>query len=82
MVTVGIVDAAEGLEAVAVDRTGPAGREWRAAQPLIEIRWELATRLNLTRTGLPSAVVSTTATKGVLPALPRPRLPPERLPAM
>src|SRR3954463_7013286 len=61
---------------------GPAGPRWRPAQPLIETRRKLATRLNLTRTGLPSAVVSTAATKGVLPALPRPRLPPERSPPM
>src|SRR3954467_11525048 len=59
----------------------PARRD-ADAQPLIETRRKLATRLNLTRTGLPSAVVSTAATKGVLPALPRPRLPPERSPPM
>ena len=38
------------------------------------------TRLSLIRTGLPSGVVSTAATNGVLPAAPRPRLPPVRSP--
>src|SRR5271157_1319512 len=38
------------------------------------------TRPSLMRTGLPSGVVSTAATKGVFPAAPRPRLPPERSP--
>src|SRR4051794_29102079 len=53
------------------------------------LRWEKperaglqnrVTRRSLRRTGLPSGVVSTAATKGVLPAAPRPRLPPERSP--
>src|SRR3954470_8792439 len=38
------------------------------------------TTLSLSRRGLRSAVVSTAATIGVLPAAPRPRLPPERSP--
>jgi hypothetical protein len=38
------------------------------------------TRLSLSRRGRRAAVVSTAATKGCLPAAPRPRLPPERSP--
>src|ERR1700712_5743137 len=41
---------------------------------------KLVTRRSFRRTGLPSGVVSTAATNGVLPAAPRPRLPPERSP--
>ena len=36
------------------------------------------TTVSFSRLGLRSAVVSTAATNGVLPAAPRPRLPPER----
>ena len=78
MAAPGIGDAAEGVEAVAVDR--PGGTQM-AHRPAFD-RHPAEVRLNLTRTGLPSAVVSTAATKGVLPALPRPRLPPERSPPM
>src|SRR3954466_11309801 len=39
-----------------------------------------ATRCSFSRTGLPSAVVSTAATRGVFPGAPRPRLPRERCP--
>src|ERR1700722_3646150 len=47
-----------------------------------EIAWpqKLVTRRNFRRTGLPSWVVSTAATNGVLPGAPRPRLPPVRSP--
>src|SRR4028119_972429 len=38
------------------------------------------TTLSRSRLGLRSAVVSTAATTGVLPAAPRPRLPPDRSP--
>src|SRR5688572_16618800 len=38
------------------------------------------TTLSRSRLGLLSTVVSTAATRGVLPAAPRPRLPPERSP--
>jgi hypothetical protein len=38
------------------------------------------TRRNLMPTGLPSTVVATAAMNGILPADPRPRWPPERLP--
>src|SRR5688572_30369422 len=38
------------------------------------------TTVSLSRRGLRSAVVSTAATTGVLPAAPRPRLPPARSP--
>src|SRR4029453_14807528 len=38
------------------------------------------TTVSLSRRGLRSGVVSTAATRGVLPAAPRPRLPPERSP--
>src|ERR1700710_64761 len=41
---------------------------------------KLVTRRSFRRTGLPSGVVSTAATNGVLPGAPRPRLPPERSP--
>src|SRR4051812_15627162 len=56
------------------------GSRLRLAKP--EMAWlqKLVTRRSLSRTGLPSGVVSTAATKGVLPAAPRPRLPPERSP--
>src|SRR4051795_11236091 len=39
-----------------------------------------STTVRRSRLGLRSAVVSTAATNGVLPAAPRPRLPPERSP--
>src|SRR5688572_6386776 len=41
---------------------------------------EPLTTVSLSRRGLRSAVVSTAATTGVLPAAPRPRSPPERSP--
>src|SRR6201996_2287821 len=56
--------------------TSQVGSRLRFANP--EIAWlqKLATR----RTGLPSGVGSATATNGVLPGAPRPRLPPVRSP--
>src|SRR5512144_166929 len=57
----------------------PASR-LRLAKAAISLRRKPRTRRSLRRTGRPSAVVSTVATIGVLPAAPRPRLPPERWP--
>ena len=55
----------------------PVRRDEMAHRPALDrTRRKPLTRRNLTRIGLPSAVVSTAATNGVLPATPRPRLPP------
>src|SRR5512132_2086484 len=51
----------------------------RLAKASISVRRKPRIRRSLRRTGRPSAVVSTVATIGVLPAA-RPRLPPERWP--
>src|SRR4051794_8106886 len=60
--------------------TSQIGSRLRLANP--EIAWlqKLVTRRSFRRTGLPSGVVSTAATNGVLPGAPRPRLPPVRSP--
>src|SRR5512133_2071293 len=52
----------------------------QATSRLRSVRRKPRIRRSLRRTGRPSAVVSTVATIGVLPAAPRPRLPPERWP--
>jgi MFS family permease len=52
----------------------------RLANPAIELAQKLVTRRSFRRTGLPSGVVSTAATNGVLPGAPRPRFPPKRSP--
>src|SRR5512144_1684594 len=57
----------------------PASR-LRLAKAPISVRRKPRPRRSLRRTARPSAVVSTVATIGVLPAAPRPRLPPERWP--
>ena len=49
----------------------------RFASDTMRLRLKRAMRLSLMRLGLPSSVVSTAATKGVFPGLPRPGLPPE-----
>src|SRR5947209_20054423 len=60
--------------------TSQGGSRLRFANP--EIAWlqKLVTRRSFRRTGLPSGVVSTAATNGVLPGAPRPRLAPVRSP--
>src|SRR4051795_11149252 len=60
--------------------TSLAGAKCRLAKPDTARLAKPGTRCSFNRTGLPSAVVSTAATKGVLPGAPRPRLPPERCP--
>src|SRR5271154_12169 len=60
--------------------TAQFGSRLRLANPAIADAQKLVTRRSLSRTGFPSAVVSTAATNGVLPGAPRPRLPPERSP--
>src|SRR3712207_2702097 len=57
----------------------PAARSRLASFSTSFLRKPLTT-LSLRRLGLRSGVVSTAATTGVLPAAPRPRLPPERSP--
>src|SRR5262252_3197208 len=52
----------------------------RFAKAVISARRKPVTRRNFKRIGLPSGVVSTAATIGVLPGEPRPRLPPFRSP--
>src|SRR5262245_24305666 len=58
--------------------TSQVGSRLRLANSEIEWLQKLATRRSFRRTGLPSGVVSTAATNGVLPRAPRPLLPPER----
>ena len=58
----------------------PAARSRLASVAISFLRKPLTT-VSRSRLGLRSAVVSTAATNGVLPAAPRPRLPPERWPA-
>src|SRR6478752_8436611 len=57
----------------------PTARSRLASASTSFLRKPLTT-VSLSRLGLRSAVVSTAATNGVLPAAPRPRLPPERCP--
>src|SRR5687767_8868643 len=57
----------------------PGARSRLASFAISFLRKPLTT-VSLSRRGLRSAVVSTAATIGVLPAAPRPRLPPERSP--
>src|SRR5215204_5311550 len=57
----------------------PAARSRLASFSTSSLRKPLTT-LSRSRRGLLSAVVSTAATTGVLPAAPRPRLPPDRSP--
>src|SRR5512134_3658823 len=54
--------------------TVQAASRLRLARASISVRRQPRTRRSLRRTGRPSAVVSTVATIGVLPAAPRPRL--------
>ena len=56
------------------------GWKLRCAKVAISARRKPFTRRNFRRIGLPSGVVSTAATIGVLPGEPRPRLPPLRSP--
>src|SRR5205807_4027412 len=56
------------------------GWKLRCAKVAIAARRKPFTRRNFKRIGLPSGVVSTAATIGVLPGEPRPRLPPLRSP--
>ena len=74
----GIGDAGETLKAVADDSA--VRIEAALGEPCIEAAQKLVTRRNFSRTGSPSAVVSTAATNGVLPGAPRPRFPPWRSP--
>src|SRR5215217_599759 len=60
--------------------TPQLGARLRLAKPEMARPQKLVTRRRFRRTGLPSSVVSTAATKGVLPGEPRPCLPPERSP--
>src|ERR1019366_9539069 len=60
--------------------TAQSGSRLRLAKIEIACPQKLVTRRNFSRTGLPSGVVSTAATNGVLPGAPRPRLPPVRSP--
>src|SRR6478752_5055766 len=53
-----------------------AGWKLRCAKAAISAQRKPFTRRNFKRIGLPSGVVSTAATIGVLPGEPRPRLPP------
>src|ERR1700746_3619003 len=57
-----------------------AGWEFGCAKVAISALRKPFTRRNFKRIGLPSGVVSTDATIGVLPGEPRPRLPPLRSP--
>src|SRR5690242_20515682 len=57
-----------------------AGWKLRCAKVAISARRKPFTRCNFKRIGLPSGVVSTAATIGVLAGEPRPRLPPLRSP--
>ena len=60
--------------------TTQAGSRLARANASIERLQKLPTRRSLRRLGLPSGVVLTAATNGVLPGAPRPRLPPPRCP--
>ena len=60
--------------------TLPPGARSRLASVAISFFLKPFTTVSLSRLGLRSAVVSTAATNGVLPAAPRPRLPPGRCP--
>src|SRR5215212_5615423 len=60
--------------------TSQPGSRLRLAKPESAGPQKLGTRRSFRRIGLRSGVVSTAATKGVLPGAPRPRLPPERSP--
>src|SRR5512132_1678425 len=60
--------------------TSQCGSRLCLANPEIARLQKLVTRRSFRRTGLPSGVVSTAATNGVLPGAPRPRLPPVRSP--
>ena len=60
--------------------TAQSGPRLRLAKAEIEAPLKPVTRHSFRRTGLPSDVVSTAATNGVLPGAPRPRLPPLRWP--
>ena len=74
----GVADPSEAAQAVTDNGAGGMeialrqGRDFGTAEPF--------TRRNFKRIGLPSGVVSTAATIGVLPGEPRPRLPPLRSP--
>src|SRR6267142_1636082 len=67
----GVADPSEAVQ---------AGWKLRCAKVAISARRKPFTRRNFKRIGLPSGVVSTAATIGVLPGEPRPRLPPLRSP--
>src|SRR3712207_259752 len=60
--------------------TLPPGARWHLAILSTSGLRKPLTTLSRRRLGLRSAVVSTAATKGCLPAAPRPRLPPDRSP--
>ena len=74
----GVGDPSEAVQAVADN--GAGGMELRCAKVAISARRKPFTRRNFKRIGLPSGVVSTAATIGVLPGEPRPRMPPLRSP--
>src|SRR6516162_6320088 len=74
----GVADPSEAVQAVTDN--GAGGMELRCAKVAISARRKPFTRRNFKRIGLPSGVVSTAATIGVLPGEPRPRLRPLRSP--
>ena len=74
----GIGDAGETLKAVADDSA--VRIEAALGEPCNRSCTEAGDPGNFSRTGFPSAVVSTAATNGVLPGAPRPRFPPWRSP--
>src|SRR3954462_11641288 len=83
-VTIGKWSQPASLTAVQQDRPSvttlqPAARSRLASVAISFLRKPLTT-VSRSRLGLRSAVVSTAATNGVLPAAPRPRLPPQRWP--
>src|SRR5205823_1142712 len=74
----GVAYAGEAAQSVTDD--GAGGIEIALRQGRNAARRNPVTRRNFKRIGLPSGVVSTAATIGVLPGEPRPRLPPFRSP--
>ena len=83
-VTIGKWSQPASLTAVQHDRPSvttllPAAKS-RLARVSISFFLNPLTTASRSRRGLRSGVVSTAATNGVLPAAPRPRLPPERCP--
>ena len=74
----GVGDAGETLKAIADDRA--VWIEAALGEPYDRACAEAGDTAQLQANRLPSVVVSTAATNGVLPGAPRPRFPPERSP--